>query len=291
MLEYEKNQLGVKSYFNLRDANQDLITELKKIIYSKRLIIFKNQDLSPSEFVKFGKMMGEVEEYYEDMYHHPEHKEIFVSSNMRKDGVDKGVPRTGKFWHSDYAFKSKPFAFTITYPQVVPATNRGTYFIDMAKAYEGLSDSTKSRLEKTSTEHSVRKYFKIRPKDLYQPIGSILKEIDQTTPSVFHPTIVTHPTTNEKILYASEGFAQEIYDDSSKDKRSGLLEQILIESGQMDKEFSHHNIEFLSIEKGDLLIWDNRRFIHHAKHSTIVEPSETYRLTIHDEHPFSHPMS
>jgi alpha-ketoglutarate-dependent taurine dioxygenase len=54
------------------------------------------------------------------MCHHPEQREIFVSSNVISGDTRVGVPQTGKFWHADYQFMPNPFGLTLIYPQVVP---------------------------------------------------------------------------------------------------------------------------------------------------------------------------
>src|SRR5437773_605251 len=127
--------------FDAGTATPKDIAELKKAVYTNKIAVLKNQHLDPTQFLALGKAMGDVAEYYEPVYHHPEVKEVFVSSNVKEeDGRQIGVPKTGKFWHSDYQFMPKPFDLTLIYPQVVPSKNRGTFFINMATAYEKLSE-------------------------------------------------------------------------------------------------------------------------------------------------------
>lgn len=133
----------------------------------------------------------------------------------------------------------------------------------------------------------MRKYFKVRPKDVYRPISEVLKEIETVTPPVTHPTVVTHPVTSEKILYVSEGFTITLKGMTNEEEASHVLNELFTLSGQSDKSYTHSNINLLEIEEGDLILWDNRRLVHHAKHSTITEPSRTHRLTVYDEFPFS----
>lgn len=266
-------------------ASLNEVQAIKDAVYRNKIVVVKNQSLTPEQFVSFGKKFGTVREYYEKMYHHPSEKEIFVSSNIEENGSIQGVPKTGSFWHSDYAFMEKPFALTITYPQIVPKFNRGTYFIDMAQVYESLDHELKSMLENTKCQHSVRKYFKIRPTDVYRPLGEILKEIEEKTPTVTHPTIITHPYTREKILYISEGFTQSI---KGLNNSAEVLQELLRISGQLDTSYTHPNINLLEIEQGDIIIWDNRKLVHHAKHAIITEPSKTFRITVYDEFPFSY---
>lgn len=263
------------------------IYELKKFIYHNGIVVLKEQGASASEFVNFGLRIGELVPYYEEMYHHPEHKEIFISSNCQADGKPIGVPKTGSFWHSDYAFMQRPFAFTIIYPQVISTEGRGTYFIDMAKVYKNFTPDLKGQLVGAIGTHSVRRYFKIRPNDVYRPIGEILTEIEKNTPEVKHPAVIRHPVTGDLILYINRGFTESLTLKNSRVYSEQLLHHLFFESAQTDKSFSHPNIQLLIINKGDIVIWDNRRFIHHAKHDGKSKPNCTFRLTAYDAFPFN----
>ncbi|MUG94498.1 hypothetical protein F7734_19790 [Scytonema sp. UIC 10036] len=175
--------MGVFVYdFNNKTASDRDIQDLKELIYEHKIVVIKEQDLSPHQHCDFGYRLGELEKYYQPMYHHPEREEIFVSSNVSQNGQQIGVPKTGKFWHADYAFMPKPFAFSMVYPQILPSQDRGTYFINMSQVYQCLPDDLKSIANESSCYHSVRRYFKIRPQDVYRPISEILDEIERVTP-------------------------------------------------------------------------------------------------------------
>ncbi|WP_394813243.1 (3R)-3-[(carboxymethyl)amino]fatty acid oxygenase/decarboxylase [Streptomyces johnsoniae] len=262
------------------------LTELKQLVYTHRIVVLKAQHLSSADFVEFGRRLGEVETYYQPMYHHPEHKEIFVSSNVKTDEGQVGVPQTGKFWHHDYSFMPRPFGLTLIYPQVVPQKNRGTFFIDMAKAYENLPDGLKKEVAGTRSLNSVRRYFKIRPTDVYRPISEVMAEIERETPAVSHPTVFPHPVTGETVLYISEAVTYRIENADGSPAREGLLDDLFAACGQADTTFEHENIHLQTFEKGDLLIWDNRALVHRALHTVSYEPTVSHRVTVHDEHPF-----
>ncbi|MEV0219546.1 TauD/TfdA family dioxygenase [Streptomyces sp. NPDC050704] len=269
--------------FDYATASPADIEKLKETVYTKKIAVLKNQDLTPQQFLELGELLGRPETYYEPMYKHPEVEEIFVSSNVPKDGKQIGVPKTGKFWHADYQFMPDPFGLTLIYPQVIPEKNRGTYFIDMGKAYERLPEELRKELAGTYCRHSVRKYFKIRPHDVYRPISEIIDEVETKTPAVVKPATFTHPMTGETVLYISEGFTVGIEDEDGKPLESDLLHQLFEATGQLDDTFAHGNIHLQSFEKGDLLVWDNRSLIHRARHTTTPEPTVSFRLTVHDE--------
>ncbi|WP_329065321.1 (3R)-3-[(carboxymethyl)amino]fatty acid oxygenase/decarboxylase [Streptomyces sp. NBC_01429] len=269
--------------FDYATASVADIEALKQTVYTKKIAVLKDQDLSPHQFLELGKRLGRPEVYYEPMYKHPEVEEIFVSSNVPEDGRQIGVPKTGKFWHADYQFMPDPFGLTLIYPQVVPEKNRGTYFIDMGSAYEKLSEELKSEIGGMYCRHSVRKYFKVRPHDVYRPLSEILDEVEQKTPPVVQPTTFLHPMTGERVLYLSEGFTVGIEDEEGKPLDDDLLRRLFEATGQLDETFTHDNIHLQTFEKGDLLVWDNRSLIHRARHTSTPEPTVSYRVTVHDE--------
>ena len=260
------------------------VEAIKQAVYTQKIAVLKNQKLTPQEFVTLGRRFGEPQIYYQPMYHHPECKEIFVSSNVPQDGERVGVPQTGKFWHSDYSFMPRPFSLTFIYPQVVPEKNRGTYFIDMGRAYANLPERLKEAVAGTTARHSASRYFKIRPTDVFRPIGEVLAEIQKESPDVVHPTVVTHPVTGEEILYVNDGLTLELLDEDGNALNEDVFEDLLEATGQRDMTFTHQNIHLQTFEEGDLLIWDNRSLIHRALHTTTPEPAVSFRVTVMDGH-------
>lgn len=272
--------------FDAAAATDAQISDLKRAIYTEKIAILKEQRLSTDAFVELGRRLGEPAAYYEPMYHHPDTDLIFVSSNVPKDGQQIGVPRTGKFWHADYQFMAKPFALTLILPQAVPSGNRGTYFIDLGRAFQALPQDLKDAVAKAKAVQTPRRYFKIRPEDVYRPIGELLAEIEAKTPAVSHNAVTRHPHTGESILYISEGFTVGLTDEQGKNLDDGLLRQLLAATGQYDETFEHPGIHLQRFDVGDLLIWDNRSLVHRALHSDKPEPAVSFRVTVYDECPF-----
>lgn len=271
--------------FDINSATEADITRLRDAIYRNRILLIRNQHLQPEEFISLGKALGTIEVYYEPMYHHPEHPEIFVSGTKPGD-TTKGVPQTGKFWHADYSFMSNPFGITMTYPQIVPKKNRGTYFIDMAKVFADLPARLQDALRGTTVEHSPRRYFKIRPTDVYRPMHEVQAEIEQVTPAVFHPTVFRHPVTGEEVLYISEAATFGFIDADGNRLPPEILREVLELSGQLDPACASPYVHLQTFVEGDLLAWDNRALVHRALHSPKPEPAQSYRVTVHDQHPF-----
>lgn len=279
------DQLGaVVTDFDVTTATAEEFAAMRQAVYDHRLIVIKDQgDITPSEFVELGRHFGDIVRYYEPMYQHPDEPDIFVSSNVPVDGKRVGVPKTGKFWHSDYQFKPQPFAFTIFSPKILPEGNRGTFFIDMARALENLPAELADAARGTHATHSVRRYFKIRPTDVFRPLSEIIKEAEESSPPVTHPTVITHPVTGEEILYISEGFTEAIDDADDPNLLHDLLEAV----GMLDDTFTHPNILTHPYVPGEIVIWDNRALCHRALHAPHDGPVASHRLTVVDGHPLS----
>lgn len=258
------------------------VSRLAPLAYAHKIVVLKDLDLPVSELRKLGELCGRVEPYYEEMYHHPDDPAVFVSSNITTDNKQVGVPKTGAFWHSDYQFKAEPFDLTFIAPQVVPARGRGTFYVDLAAAYRALPKSVQRRLAGVTATHSVRRYFKIRPSDVYRPLSELIAEVDARTPPVTVPAVQTHRFTGEQLIYVSEGFT-EMLTSPDGTPAPDLLAEVLELTGQTDPECGHPGTHTQRYEVGDLVVWDNRCLVHRALHTAGTEPAVSHRVTVYDE--------
>ncbi|MGW4249305.1 TauD/TfdA dioxygenase family protein, partial [Nocardia sp. NPDC004722] len=152
--------------------------------------------------------------------------------------------------------------------------------IDMAKAYEALSPQLRTAVEDTTATHTVRRYFKIRPGDVFRPVCELLAEIDAKTPPVTMPTVYEHPHTGERVLYLSEGFTESIQGPDGG-ARPELLRELLAATGQLD-DTPGAAVHLQTFEAGDVLVWDNRSLVHRAVHTDTPAPVVSWRVTVHD---------
>ena len=158
------------------------------------------------KYCDFAKRFGFPVPYLQANYHHPEFPLIFVSSNVKKDGKQIGVARTGGYWHSDTSFEKEPKTLTMLMPKVLPRTHpRTTRFIDMAEVYAALPQATKDKLAGAEFIHSGRYRYKVRPENLGMDIFEIFQRVDGFAPPVRHLAVIEHPYTKENILYAKPG--------------------------------------------------------------------------------------
>lgn len=260
--------------------NLDGITrdEIREIVYQNKLVILKDVHPTPEEFLRLGRIVGDVVTYYEPIYHHKDHPEIFVSSTEQ----GHGVPRTGAFWHIDYMFMPEPFAFSMVVPLAVPGSDRGTYFIDLNKVWESLPDTMRDPVRGTFATHDPRRHIKIRPHDVYSPIGEVWDEISRNTPPITWPTVIRHPRTGQEILYICASGTTKIEDQHGHALDPAVLQELMAATGQLDPDFTSPFIHTQHYEVGDVVLWDNRVLMHRAKHGTTPGTLTTHRLTMLD---------
>ncbi|CAM2929249.1 taurine catabolism dioxygenase [Mycobacterium intermedium] len=264
----------------LDPANLDHLStkEIREIVYTHKLVVLKDVHPTPEQFIQLGRIVGEIVPYYEPVYHHKNHPEIFVSSTEQ----GQGVPKTGAFWHIDYMFMPEPFAFSMVLPLTVPGTDRGTYFIDLTQVWESLPAAEQDPVRGTFSTHDPRRHIKIRPSDVYRPIGEIWNEINKTTPPIKWPTVIKHPYTAQEILYICATGTTKIEDRDGNVLDPAILQELLAATGQLDTEYKSPFIHTQHYEVGDIILWDNRALMHRAKHGTAAGHLTTHRLTMLD---------
>ena len=257
----------------------------ERCVYRHRLVILKDQRLSPREYVAFARRLGEPIVYLQEHYRHPDHPEIFVSSNEKatsRDGQENkiGVARAGDYWHTDGAFLPKPYPLTMLYPQRLPdAQERSTLFIDMHEVYSALREELREQIEGRWIINDGKWRYKVRAQDAGVSISELLDAIERVAPPVRHPAVTVHPVTGERVLYVNRGFTTSI-EGLSFEAGKSLLSQLFEFAEQ--EHFVHKHVWAW----GDITLWDNRSVLHRA--GEVLRDgqySTMYRITVDDHLP------
>lgn len=280
-MKTKKNDIGCSVYgVSANTATPVELSRLKELLYKNRLIVLKDQVVTDQEYCDFAHNFGFPVPYLQTSYHHPDFPLIFVSSNIKKDGKQIGVARTGGYWHSDTSFETEPKVITMLMPKVLPSEHpRSTRFIDMAEVYAALPQATKDKLDGAQFMHSGRWRYKIRAENAGMDIFELLHMIDCFAPPVRHPAVIVHPYTNEKVLYGNRGFTLGLA-GRSLDESASLLKEIF------DFSETERFVREVRWSLGDIIIWDNR-FLSHSSGRNGGPEEETmmYRITSRDEFP------
>ncbi|NEP12523.1 MAG: TauD/TfdA family dioxygenase [Symploca sp. SIO2C1] len=265
--------------FDVKLTTPEQAIAIKELVYQHKLVIFRNQSLEEKQYLEFSHKIGTPQIYPQDNYHHPEHPEIFVSSNVLRDGEKFGVRATGRYWHTDCAFLDEPLPFTMLYPIIIPKSNRETYYLDMQKVYQKLPDHLRMYVEGKYLKHEAKWRYKVQEWDIDKAIIDIIQDFEEKFPAVQHPAIIVHPVTQEKILYMSSGFTTGIVGLDYETNQKVLQE--LLSFTERDEHIYKHEWE-----DGDVLLWENRTLNHKASIPVLSEESLNYRIGVYDGLPF-----
>lgn len=264
---------------DVRSLSGSALVELRQLVWDNKLVVLRGQDICAAEYVAFAHAFGRPQIYFQDNYHHPDHPEIFVSSNVEMDGEKVGVAGTGRYWHTDCQFFDQPLPMTMLLPVHLPEGLRETYYIDMERVLATLPEDLATLLAGRRCVHEARWRYKVQACDIDKSITEILEEFGAVTPAVTHPAVITHPVTGKRSLYVSEGFTRSL--DGLPHEESGAVMQRLLAFIRQGEHAHTHRWE-----DGDLLIWDNRPLIHMASTTPKGQRSTSYRIGVYDGQPF-----
>ena len=264
--------------FDLRRTDTETAAVIKRLVYEKKLLVFRGQRLETEEYLDVARRFGRPQVYFQSHYHHPEHPEIFVSSNVKENGEKIGVAGTGRFWHTDYSFFDEPLSTTMVYPQVLPR-GRKTFYIDMERVLASLPDHLRRTVEGRKAFHEATYYYKVQPWDIDKAIAELMEEFRRLSPGAVHPMVIRHPVTGARSLYVSRGFTTRIMDMPHEESRAVLDELFAFVERP---EHIHAHVW----EEGDILYWDNRPLIHKASEVAAGDPSVSFRIGVYDGLPF-----
>lgn len=279
--EPTSGQIGATVHLTLTSPElpREAVDRLKQLVYQHKLVVLRRLKFTCQEYVRFARNFGTPQVYFQPNYHHPEHPEIFVSSNVPHNGAKFGVAGTGRYWHTDYQFFEQPLPLTMLYPQVFASSARHTGYIDMMRVLRELPPALAAKLEGTRARHEATMRYKVQAEDIDRSIAELIEEVKRLAPPVFHPSIVEHPVTGHRVLYMSPGFTTGL-EGLDHESNQRLLEELFEFVTRPDHVHTH------TWQEGDILLWDNRVLLHRASDNRDKHPSVSFRIGIYDGLPF-----
>jgi taurine dioxygenase len=213
-------------------------------------VVIRDQELTPEDFIAFGRAFGPLEGHSLQDFTLPGHPEIYVLSNRLENGRPVGAHNDGIGWHTDYAYKAEPVMCTMLYALIVPPEGSDTLLADQCAAYDALSPDDKARLAPLVMRHSYE--YLMSSRDFNRK--AISDAVKAENPDVDHPLIRTHPADGRKALWVSGGTRGFV---GMEPKASADLIDELIAFVTQDRFVYRHKWRV-----GDVLVWDNRCTLH-----------------------------
>jgi taurine dioxygenase len=249
--------------------------EIWEGFFAGQVLVFRNQRLSASQYLKFARQFGRPEPHVINQFHHPEHADILILSNVRKDGEPIGLADAGTYFHTDYSYLDVPARATLLYSIEVPKKGGDTLFADQYTAYEELPASLKRTVEnRVALHHYGNRDDQDRSS---RTVASVLTEDQEKKMAwVRHRIVRKHPVTGRKALYSVSGSSFGI-EGMPEDEAIELLDELKAHATQQKYQYR------LKYGVGDVVIWDNASLLHSATLTDPEDPRTLWRITVKEE--------
>ena len=243
--------------------------------FAGQILVFRNQKLEAAEFLEFARQFGRPEPHVIDQFHHPEHADILILSNVKRNGEPIGLADAGTYFHTDYSYLEVPARATLLYSIEVPKKGGDTLFANQYAAYDDLPSSLQTKIDGLIALH----HYGNRD-DLDQgsrTVASVLSEEQEKKVAwVRHPVVRRHPVTGRKALYAVSGSSFGI-EGMPQDEAVELLDELKDRATQEKYQYR------LRYGVGDVVIWDNASLLHAATLTEPDDPRTLWRVTVKEE--------
>jgi taurine dioxygenase len=217
--------------------------EIRDALLQNQVIFFRDQDLSPQQFMAFAQTLGQPIEYpfVKGLEGFPCVIEV---KKLEHEKVN-----FGGIWHSDTTYLPQPPMGSMLLAKEIPPYGGDTLFANQYLAWETLSDTMQRLLDglvgiSSSAKADVSKTREDR-------IKSDGKDSAPQVHWAHHPLVRTHPETGRKALYVNVAHTAGIVGMS--DAESAPLLHFLFQH-QVKPEFTCRFVW----QPHSLAVWDNR---------------------------------
>lgn len=238
---------------DIAGATDEELAALVDLYRQGSVLVVRDQKLTPEQLVRFGEMIGGLENHTREQFTLPGFPTVYILSNKEVDGKRIGVHRDGMGWHTDGSYLRVPLDTTVLYALETPPEGGDTLLADMHSAYMALDPETREKIGDYEVLHSF--VFLIGRLDP-EARSVVTQEQRDRAPDVTHPLVLTRKD-GRKSLYLSNGSTKEILGMPEKLGRDLVAD--LIEHATDKAHVYRHEWR-----EGDVLLWNNRYTMHRA---------------------------
>ena len=249
--------------------------EIERTFYRGQVLVLRGQHLQATQFLNFAQRLGHPEPHVIEQFHHREHPEILILSNVKREGEATGLADAGTYWHTDYSYLAEPAKATMLYSLQVPQVGGDTLFANMRAAYDDLPDAMKRRITGLTT---LNVYGNRDDLDIQSRTAASALDEEQWAKMavVKHPLVRHHAATGDKALYAVSGTSIGI-EGMPQDEAITLLDELKSHATQTKYQLR------LKYNVGDVVIWDNPSLLHAATLTDPMYPRTLWRITLKEQ--------
>jgi taurine dioxygenase len=225
--------------------------QLRRAFADRAVLVFRNQQLSPAEFLKAAQLFGEIMPQQVKRFTLAEHPLVgFVSSeDTDKPGGVRLV--RGEQYHTDHSNYPAPPRATLLSAVTLPRQGGDTQFVNVHASYDDLPAETKRRIDGLRVLHTFKSSRSPRKK------VELTEEERRKLPETVQPLVIVHPENGRRALYMNTAHMQRIV-GMEDDAAFALIGELMAHATQPKYEYRH------AWQPGDMVMWDNRSVMHQA---------------------------
>jgi taurine dioxygenase len=226
---------------------ESLAAQVRQVFLEHQVIFFRDQSLTPDQFLRFAQAMGQPIEYpfVKGLAGYPVIIEVKKLEHERSN--------FGGIWHSDTCYLEQPPMGSMLLAREVPPHGGDTLFASQYLAYETLSEGMRKLLAPLVAVNSSAKADVSKTRE--DRIASDGRAEARKDYESEHPVVRTHPETGRKALYVNVAHTVR-FRGMSEEESAPLLQYL--HQHQVKPEFTCR----FSWQPGSLAFWDNRCVQH-----------------------------
>lgn len=259
------------------------------------LLLIRGEHDSPESQIAFSRLFGELEAHPLETIRskgYPELMELDSLDNRTNpasqwDG-ETVIGRLG--WHTDLIYAGKPNRGAILRAVKIPEHDGQTGYADQAAAYDALSETMKARIDGLEVVYRFEVDLQKMPfydTSSYVPAANAPKKPADIGfpdfPDSVYPLVLEHPETGRRILNVCPMFLVRIHDMDPAESDE-LLAELVAHVTRDEFAYLH------DWRPGDMILWDNWRFMHSAPGVKPGQHRLIHRTTILGDRTLGRPL-
>ena len=217
---------------------------LREALRSHRLLVFRDQRLSPAAQVAFTRVFGAPALHAVAALRSPDQPEIVLEDDGAV-GARGGFGLGDLRWHADLSWTQRPNRISAVHARSLPPAGGATLFADQCAAFDRLDPWLAHHAQFLEAEHD--------------PALRLAADAAQEAPAtVLHPVVRVDPETGRRGLFVDEDTTTRLL-GVPEPQADRLLQRLRAAATDPAVTYRH------AWRPGDLVVWDNHAVLHRAE--------------------------
>jgi taurine dioxygenase len=259
-----------------RPLSQTVVDALSDALVRHKVLFFRDQAITREQHLAFARRFGPLE-----IHPFTENQRSFTTDGLQPEFLviesTADRPVAADEWHSDVTWRLEPSLGSILRSRICPEVGGDTLWANMAAAYEGLDDATRSHISGLTAVHDWAGFRQMLRRNNVSE--ERIAELQAQYPVAEHPVVRTHPVSGEKVVYVNRNFTVGV--KGMKEAESNALLERLYRLASIPDYQARFRWRVDSIA-----FWDNRSTQHYATKDFFPQHRRMERVTVAGDRPF-----